>query len=90
MIWGLGASVRGTLRNHPGWLQVPVSVGGTVVAPGDLVVGDADGVVVVQRKRIAEVAKKALAQHALEQQREKQVRGGAKFVDLFHLQALER
>jgi 4-hydroxy-4-methyl-2-oxoglutarate aldolase len=88
-VYALGVSVRGTLRNHPGWLQVPVSVGGTVVAPGDFVIGDADGVVVVEKARIAEVVKKALAQRSMERERERQVSSGAKLIKLFHLEALE-
>lgn len=88
-VYALGTSVRGTLKNHPGWLQVPVSVGGTVVEPGDLIVGDADGVVVVAKDRVAEVAKKALAQRATERARERQVGNSASLVKLFHLEALE-
>jgi 4-hydroxy-4-methyl-2-oxoglutarate aldolase len=88
-VYALGTSVRGTLRNHPGWLQVPVSVGGTTVEPGDFVLGDADGVVVIAKGRIAEVAKMALAQRSTERFREKQVSGGASLVKLFHLEALE-
>ncbi|HUQ25688.1 MAG TPA: RraA family protein [Burkholderiales bacterium] len=88
-VYALGASVRGTLRNHPGWLQVPVSVGGTVVSPGDLIVGDADGVVVVARQRIAEVAKKALAQKEVERKREREVRGGASLIKMFHLESMD-
>jgi RraA family protein len=37
---------RGPYKNGPGEINVPVSVGGCVVAPGDIVVGDEDGVVV--------------------------------------------
>jgi 4-hydroxy-4-methyl-2-oxoglutarate aldolase len=88
-VYALGVSVRGTLRNHPGWLQIPVSVGGTVVAPGDFVIADADGVVVVEKSRVAEVAKKALAQQAVERERERKVSSGAKLVKMFHLEALE-
>jgi 4-hydroxy-4-methyl-2-oxoglutarate aldolase len=88
-VYALGTSVRGTLKNHPGWLQVPVSVGGVVVHPGDFVIGDADGVVVVEKKRIAEVAKKALAQRAAETDKESRVRKGASLVKMFNLEALE-
>ena len=88
-VYALGTSVRGTLKNHPGWLQVPVSVGGTTVEPGDYVLGDADGVVVVARDRIAQVAKTALAQRATEQARDKQVSARVSLVKLFHLEALE-
>lgn len=89
-VYALGTSVRGTLKNHPGWLQVPVSVGGTVVAPGDFVLGDADGVVVIAKDRIDPVAKAALAQRATERLRERQVRAGASLIKLFRLEALER
>lgn len=36
---------RGPYKNGPGEINVPVSIGGLVVAPGDIVVGDEDGVV---------------------------------------------
>jgi 4-hydroxy-4-methyl-2-oxoglutarate aldolase len=88
-VYALGTSVRGTLKNHAGWLQVPVSVGGTTVEPGDFILGDADGVVVIAKDRIAQVAKKALDQRSTERAREKQVSSGASLVKLFHLEALE-
>lgn len=40
-----GVIHRGPYKNGPGAINVPVSVGGTVVEPGDIVVGDEDGVV---------------------------------------------
>ena len=51
---------RGTMAisadgTRPGWLNVPVICGGIIVHPGDLVVGDGDGVAVIPRTRIAEV-----------------------------------
>ena len=36
---------RGPYKNGPGEINVPVSIGGTVISPGDIVVGDEDGVV---------------------------------------------
>jgi 4-hydroxy-4-methyl-2-oxoglutarate aldolase len=46
---------NGPHKNGPGEVNTPVSVGGVVVLPGDLVVGDGDGVVVVHRMDIAAV-----------------------------------
>lgn len=51
---------RGTMpmsagASGPGWLNVPVICGGVIVNPGDLVVGDGVGVVVVPKARIAAV-----------------------------------
>lgn len=40
-----GHSLRGPYKTMPGLLDVPVAIGGQVIAPGDVVVGDADGVV---------------------------------------------
>jgi RraA family protein len=42
-------------KNGPGTIGAPVAVGGLVVAAGDVLVGDADGVVVVPRHRVREV-----------------------------------
>jgi regulator of RNase E activity RraA len=42
-------------KDGPGEINVPVSCGGTVVAPGDIVVGDADGIAVVPSADAAEV-----------------------------------
>lgn len=39
----------------PGWINVPVICGGVIVNPGDLILGDEDGVVVIPRARMAEV-----------------------------------
>jgi regulator of RNase E activity RraA len=46
----------GPYKNGPGELRGPVGIGGTVVAQGDVVVGDEDGVVVVPQARLAEVS----------------------------------
>jgi regulator of RNase E activity RraA len=36
---------RGPYKNGPGEINVPVTIGGSVISPGDIVVGDEDGVV---------------------------------------------
>ena len=45
-------SAKGEL---PGWINVPVICGGVIVYPGDLILGDEDGVVVVPKAQIADV-----------------------------------
>ena len=46
-VYARGISPRGPTREGPGEINVPVSIDGTVVNPGDIVVGDADGLVFV-------------------------------------------
>ena len=59
-IFATGTSLVAGLRGHPGWLNIPISIGEVVVHPGDFVVGDLDGVVVVPVAQFAEVARRAV------------------------------
>lgn len=45
--WARAVTPAGPYKNGPGQVDVPIAVGGVVVRPGDLVVGDDDGVIVV-------------------------------------------
>lgn len=47
-VFARGTSPKGSYKAHPGSINVPVSCGGLVVEPGDIVVGDDEGVVVVK------------------------------------------
>jgi RraA family protein len=54
-VYSRGVTARGPTREHPGEINVPVSVGGISVQPGDLIVGDADGLVAVPTAALAQV-----------------------------------
>jgi 4-hydroxy-4-methyl-2-oxoglutarate aldolase len=75
-VYATGVSVRGTLKNHPGWRGVPVSVGGVTVNPGDYLVGDSDGVVVVPVDEVDGVLERAAEQRSKEAERDRRIRGG--------------
>lgn len=47
-VYARGVTPNGPYKNGPGEINVPVTVGGRVVYPGDIVVGDGDGVVVIR------------------------------------------
>jgi 4-hydroxy-4-methyl-2-oxoglutarate aldolase len=53
-----GAVARTGKSESPGWLNVPVICGGVIVNPGDLILGDEDGVVVIPREMAAEVVER--------------------------------
>lgn len=58
-IYAAGATPNGPFKQGPGEINVPVSCGGIVVCPGDILVGDADGVVVIAPDQAEELAKRA-------------------------------
>jgi RraA family protein len=60
-IFAKGHTHRGPSKDGPGEINVPVSCAGLVVQPGDLIVGDADGVIAVPAAEAAEVLKKTQA-----------------------------
>ncbi len=60
-IFARGHTHRGPSKDGPGEINVPVSCAGLVVMPGDLVVGDADGVIAVPAAEAAEVLRKTRA-----------------------------
>ncbi|MGW4031406.1 RraA family protein [Streptomyces sp. NPDC004838] len=54
-VYARAITPAGPFKAGPGAVGAPVAVGGMVVAAGDVLVGDADGVVVVPRRRVTEV-----------------------------------
>ncbi|PWM23813.1 MAG: methyltransferase [Oscillospiraceae bacterium] len=58
-VYAMGATPQGPYKNGPGEINVPVCCGGLAVLPGDLLVGDADGVVVIRREDAASLVEVA-------------------------------
>jgi regulator of RNase E activity RraA len=65
------------LRHHAIDINVPIGCGGVAVFPGDVIVGDADGVVVIPREMAADVAQAAVEQEQLEEFLTERIREGA-------------
>lgn len=74
--YAVGANPNGPNKLAPGRVNWPVSVGGTSVAPGDLIVADADGVVVIERSKVESVLALAAGKVADETVRLTQIRSG--------------
>ena len=68
-VWSIGANPNGPTKFVPGRINWPVSCGGIVVHPGDLVVGDADGITVIERDKAASLLPLAAKKVADERQR---------------------
>lgn len=84
-VFSKGTTVSSGGKNGPGEIDVPISCGGVSVNPGDIVVGDVDGVVIIpqeQAEAVLEGAKKKLQQ---DDEREAKVSGNVdeimKYID---------
>jgi regulator of RNase E activity RraA len=75
-VWSIGANPNGPTKNVPGRLNWPLSCGGVTVNPGDLIVGDADGVTVIEREKAASLLPLAARKVADERQRIADITGG--------------
>ena len=80
--WTRWVRIQGAVKATPGELDVPVTVGGAVIRPGDAVVLDADGVAVVSAEQVDEVLAGALEREAKEQAKGEKLAGGALSYDL--------
>ncbi|RSK32631.1 RraA family protein [Bhargavaea beijingensis] len=70
-----GTTVAASSKTGEGEVNVPISCGGAAVRPGDLVVGDADGVTIIPREQEQAVLQKALAKLEKDEAREREVAG---------------
>jgi 4-hydroxy-4-methyl-2-oxoglutarate aldolase len=80
-----GLCIVGTGKDFgaKGWLNAPIRIGNTVIQPGDLVCGDADGVVAIPKDQIDTVLKASAAREADEANKIERIRAGERTVDLY-------
>jgi 4-hydroxy-4-methyl-2-oxoglutarate aldolase len=86
-IWARFIRARGATRTTLGELNVPITIGGSMVCPGDIVVLDADGAVVVAAERAAEVLAASLAREERETTNRSKFQAGVLSIDLYNLRA---
>jgi 4-hydroxy-4-methyl-2-oxoglutarate aldolase len=84
-VWARWVRARGATKEHVGELDVPVVVGGAEINPGDAVVLDADGAVVVPAGRVAETVTLARERERREVEAREQYLAGALSYDTYGL-----
>ena len=75
-VFAVGTNPNGPTKFVPGRINWPISIGGIAVSPGDLVVGDADGVVVIEREKAPTLLDLAAKKVADENARMSDIRAG--------------
>ncbi|MBI4331475.1 MAG: 4-carboxy-4-hydroxy-2-oxoadipate aldolase/oxaloacetate decarboxylase [Chloroflexi bacterium] len=82
-VWTAAIACAGTTKNKAGWVNAPCVCAGALVEPGDLIVADDDGVVVVKREDIPSALEKSLAREKKEEDTTRKIEAGQLGVDFY-------
>jgi 4-hydroxy-4-methyl-2-oxoglutarate aldolase len=82
-VFSRGLCIKGTGNQGEGTLNEPIIMGEIIVNPGDFIVGDRDGVVVIPQNRVEDVLSKAHARELKEENVRKELRKGLNSLQIY-------
>ncbi|MCH6236381.1 4-carboxy-4-hydroxy-2-oxoadipate aldolase/oxaloacetate decarboxylase [Aquiflexum sp. TKW24L] len=82
-VFSRGLCIRGTSNHGDGTLNEPIIIGDCMIHPGDIIIGDRDGVVVVPQDRMDEAIEKSRAREEKEEKVRKQLREGKTSIQIY-------
>ncbi len=86
-VWSKAVSAQGTVKNTAGHVNIPIICAGAAVNPGDVIVGDRDGVVAVAREAAADVVRLAAERIEKEKKTREKLQAGELGLDFYGLRA---
>lgn len=89
-VFSRGLAIGACTKERTGTIGVPILFGGVLVRPGDIVFGDADGLVVIERERADEIYASAMARRNREAELIEQLRQGKTTLELLGLPCLPK
>jgi len=82
-VFSKSLSIKGTTKDCLGLINHPINMGGVTINPGDLILGDADGIVLIARQDLAQILSKCKLRREKEEKIKEELKKGKSTLELY-------